>query len=309
MDYYATYSLVDNRIRLYAGRLPREEFDALRKAGWTSAPRQGYFFTAWSTYAEDLLAQMFGITELEDEDSNLQTTADDRAARFGTYSENATARAAAARKAEDQIAKFIPPGQPILMDHHSAAHALRDRDRMWRLADKQVEEGKRAAYWAERAKAVVAHAERRERPDVVARRIKTLEADLRKFQRNLELCTCRHEDITTGLISASADDTELYAKSCLHWQRWIDHTEMRLEYERALLQQVGGLLVDKPETPKLEVGGAVKFIGSWYTIKRVNKVSVTITGWFGIPDMEYKVPFDDIKGVRSKREWEDVSSK
>lgn len=282
---YATYSLADNRIRVYCGRLPREDFEALRKAGYQSAPAQGCLYAAWSPQAEDALRDVLGITDIEDEDIDPATRAQDRADRFETYSENATARAEAARKAEHQIAEHIPPGQPILMGHHSAPRALRDRDRMWRLADKQVKESDRAAYWAERAKAVVAHEARRERPDVVARRIKTLEAEQRKCQR--------YNDATPHI----------------HWQRWIDHLQMRLDYERALLVAVGGLLVDKPDTPKVEVGGAVQFLRTWYTVTRVNKKSVTIIGWMDIPTWTYLVPHDDITGVKSKAEWEAQNAK
>lgn len=307
---YATYSLADNRIRVYCGRLPREDFDALRKAGYQSAPAQGCLYAAWSPQAEDVIAKVLDITEIEDEDTDPATRAQDRAERFEGYSDSAAARAAAARKSEEQISRYIPFGQPILVGHHSEKHARRDADRIMSLAEKQYSEHKRAEYWAERAKAVVAHAERRERPDVVARRIKTLEADLRKCQRNLEGVRASMDHWDDMMVAPKPDDPEAHIASVSqYWQRWIDHLQTRLDYERALLAEVGGLLVDKSDTPKLEVDGAVRFLGTWYTIRRVNKTTVTIIGWMDIPTWEYRVPFDDIKGVKSKAEWEAQNAK
>lgn len=277
----------------------------MRKAGYQSAPMQGYLYAAWSPQAEDAIAKILGITEIEDEDIDPATRAAERAGRFEGYSDSAAARAAAARKSEEQISRYIPFGQPILVGHHSEMHARRDAERIASLAEKQYSERKRAEYWAERAKAVVAHAARRERPDVVARRIKTLEADLRKCQRNLDGVRASMDHWEDVMVVPKPDDPEAHITSVSqYWQRWIDHLQTRLDYERALLAEVGGLLVDKADTPKLEAGGAVRFLGTWYTIRRVNKTTVTIIGWMDIPTWEYRVPFDDIKGVRSKVEWE-----
>lgn len=307
---YATYSLADNRIRAYCGWLPKEDFEALRKAGFQPAPKQGYLYAAWSPYAEDALRDVLGIIEIEDEDIDAADRAAERAARFEAYSESATARADAARKRGDAIADMIPFGQPILVGHHSEKHARRDADRIWNAAAKDHEERKRAAYWTERAKAVVAHAERRERPDVVARRIKALEADLRKFQRSIGEVQHIMDNWDDVMATPKPSYPDAHILSVRHfWQRWIDHTTMRLEYERALLVEVGGLLVDKPDTPEIEVGGAVKFLGTWYTVKRVNAKSVTIIGWLDIATWEYRVPFDDITGVKSKAEWEAQNAK
>lgn len=213
------------------------------------------------------------------------TRAAERAARYETYSEHAQERADSANARRHAIADMIPFGQPILVGHHSESRARRDAERIMNLADKELEESKRAAYWKERAQTAVAHAARLERPDVVARRIKALEAEQRKCQR--------YNDATPHI----------------HWQRWIDHLQMRLDYERALLVAVGGLLVDKPDTPKVEVGGAVQFLRTWYTVTRVNKKSVTIIGWMDIPTWTYLVPHDDITGVKSKAEWEAQNAK
>lgn len=307
---YATYSLKDNRIRAYCGWLPKEDFEALRKAGFQSAPKQGCLYAAWSPYAEDALRDVLGIIEIEDEDIDPATRAAERAARYETYSEHAQERADSANARRHAIADMIPFGQPILVGHHSESRARRDAERIMNLADKELEESKRAAYWKERAQTAVAHAARRERPDVVARRIKALEADLRKFQRSIGEVQHIIDNWDDVMATPKPSDPDSHVLSIRHfWRRWIDHTMMRLDYERALLVAVGGLLVDKPDTPKVEVGGAVQFLRTWYTVTRVNKKSVTIIGWMDIPTWTYLVPHDDITGVKSKAEWEAQNAK
>lgn len=63
------------------------------------------------------------------------------------------------------------------------------------------------------------------------------------------------------------------------YQRWLDHTENRLTYERAMLEESGGLAANKFN---LEVGGRVLIRSDWVLITRINKkdgeiVSVTTT--------------------------------
>jgi len=44
--YSATYSPEDNKLRLYVGRVPRDEYEKLRAEGWTSTPKQNCNFVA-----------------------------------------------------------------------------------------------------------------------------------------------------------------------------------------------------------------------------------------------------------------------
>lgn len=51
----ATYCPEDDKLRLYVGRVPRDEYDALRKAGFVSTPKQDCDFAApWTPNREDL---------------------------------------------------------------------------------------------------------------------------------------------------------------------------------------------------------------------------------------------------------------
>lgn len=50
----ATYCPEDNKLRLYCGRVPRDDYVALRSLGFQSTPKQDCDFVAvWTPYRED----------------------------------------------------------------------------------------------------------------------------------------------------------------------------------------------------------------------------------------------------------------
>ncbi len=183
MQHTATYSPDDNKLRLYpAGRLSADEYARVKAAGFKWAPKQGLFVAPmWTPDREDLLAEMCG--EIEDEDKSLVERAEERADRFEQYSDNRAADAESARQAVAAIADHIPMGQPILVGHHSEKHARRDAERIENGMRKAVRMWETSKYWTQRAAGAIAHAKYKERPDVRARRIKTLEAEARKIGR------------------------------------------------------------------------------------------------------------------------------
>ena len=56
--------------------------------------------------------------------------AEERANRFDDYRDNRLADATSAEKGVRAIMDSIPPGQPILVGHHSEARARRDKVRI-----------------------------------------------------------------------------------------------------------------------------------------------------------------------------------
>jgi hypothetical protein len=190
-DYTATYSPEDNKLRLYTvGRLDAATYSKLKDAGFKWAPQQKLFFApAWSPAREDALLELAG--EIGDEDTSLVARAEERSDRFDTYADHRERDAVAAEKGVHAIADGIPLGQPILVGHHSERHARKDAERIENGMRKAVKMWETSAYWLNRAAGAVANAKYKERPDVRARRIKGLEADLRKMERNRaesELC-------------------------------------------------------------------------------------------------------------------------
>ena len=73
--------------------------------------------------------------------------------RLESRAAKAQAESTAAFKAADAIMQHIPPGQPILVGHHSEKRHRRDLDKIDRNMRKSVEADKKASYYASRAEA------------------------------------------------------------------------------------------------------------------------------------------------------------
>lgn len=91
-SHQATYCPEDNKIRLYVGRVPREEYLALRSEGWTSTPKQDCDFVAtWTPERWDTALSYAGV--VTDEDQDPADRAADRAERFAGYRDKRTEEA------------------------------------------------------------------------------------------------------------------------------------------------------------------------------------------------------------------------
>ena len=91
----------------------------------------------------------------------------------------AHAESSAASRAALEIMRHIPPGQPILVGHHSERHHRRDLDKIDRNMRKSIEAGEKSAYYASRAASAASnHAISSDDPDAVEK----LEAKLAKLQ-------------------------------------------------------------------------------------------------------------------------------
>ena len=285
--YSATYSAEDDKIRLRASaRLDAETYARVKAAGFGWAPKQDLFYAVWTPAREDLAIELAG--DIEDESTSLEDRAAQRAERFEEYRGKRAQDAERARAGVAAIADGIPLGQPILVGHHSERHARRDAERIQNGMRKAVQMWETSTYWASRAAGALAHAERHEVPAVRARRIKTLEADQRKAQRDLAESekrirvwsddTIKHKDgspttlaervaflarigagcsydlqgkLERGELTPEAAQASVIAAheaSAAHERRWISHLENRLVYERALLAESGYTPPPKPKS-------------------------------------------------------------
>ncbi|RBL46592.1 DUF3560 domain-containing protein, partial [Escherichia coli] len=241
-----------------------------------------------------------------------------RAERFTGYSGKRASESAQALDEVERLAAMIPPGQPILVGHHSERRARRDAQRIENGMKRAVMLFERAEYWEERARSALLHAKYKERPDVRWRRIKKIEADLRKAEKtiaqsqkyltmwraesldlNMAKLISSHDHISAcfpldtyprpaeksqyegsrSLWSALDDDIittgqareiaiRCHERQIQHQQRWVNHYQNRLIYERAMLDESGGVVT---RTQDFEPGGQVFSRGEWLTIIRVNK--------------------------------------
>jgi len=291
----ATYSPEDNKIRIYPrARLSAEDYARVKAAGFAWAPKQEIFVApSWSPSREDLARQMCGT--IEDEDTSLVDRAEAKADRLEDLSDRKQNEAERARAGVASIADNIPFGQPILVGHHSERRARKDIQRIENGMRKAVEYWKAAGYWKERAAAAVRLAKYKERPDVRFRRIKGLEAEVRRLQAEY---TPKDSQIIMQSKGWSAPPDAPKVPHCWtsngsrggRWvavedlpaiergnRRWIEHLENRIAYERAMLEDAGGLVAEKHD---IQVGGRVLVGGEWVAVLRVNRkgaevVSVT----------------------------------
>ena len=170
-DNEATYCPEDDKLRLYVGRVPREEFLALRAEGWTSTPKQDCDFVAvWTPSRRDTAESYAGI--IGDEDQSPQDRAADRAERFAEYREKRTAEAT---------------GHADRYEAGPTAHGFQNQNRADRAAARHDRIGTRATdawskaeYWQRRTAGVISHALYVSGPGVRMGRIKKLESELRK---------------------------------------------------------------------------------------------------------------------------------
>ncbi|HEY8095838.1 MAG TPA: DUF3560 domain-containing protein [Methylobacter sp.] len=345
----ATYSPEDNKLRLYStARLEKELYLRVRSAGFIHAPKQDLFVAPmWTPGREDLLHELCG--EIDDEDKSLVDRAEERADRFEGYQSNRLSDAESARNSVAAIADNIPFGQPILVGHHSERRARKDAERIENGMRKAVKAWDTAEYWERRAAGALAHAKYKELPAVRQRRIKKLEADMRKQQRNkaeaakiLELYeTFQNEEdpkakeyatnLVTRMLRSYAgglshegqskfdrqeltfDDALKYAKASKrgiinHADRWISHYSNRINYETAMLAEVGGIVSDRVPLVK---GGGVKcwasHRGGWSWIVKVNKVTVTVYDNWGNGGGNFtrNIPFDKLSSIMTPQQVEE----
>lgn len=203
----ATYCPEDDKLRLYVGRVPRDEYDALRAEGWTSLHKQrdaggGDFAAVWTPKREDTaLAYSGGI--IDDEDMGPQERAADRAERFSEYRDKREAEATAGADKYDS--------GPAVHGYQSQALAERRAARHDAVATRAVNAWDRAEYWQRRTAGVIGHALHLAAPGVRMGRIKVLEAEIRRHEKTAEEYGRRWDKWTAILARPDDADTRALA--------------------------------------------------------------------------------------------------
>jgi protein-L-isoaspartate O-methyltransferase len=316
-------------------RLDAATYARVSETGFKWAPMQKIFVAPmWTPARYDLAVELCG--EVGDEDTSLIDRAEGRAERFEEYSERRADDAEAARNAVASISDQIPLGQPVLVGHHSERRARKDAQRIENAMRKAVDMWETSQYWTRRAAGAVRAAKYKERADVRYRRIKGLEADKRKQEKAVSeaqmfLKMWGKENLTvdqaakiagynhipyqekgkpfTSSIYSMLTDGKITVEKAkeeadkennrrLAWaSRWLSHYDNRIAYERAMLDEQGGLAAEQVD---IQVGGRVLIGNEWLVVIRVNKTggkinSVTTNAKYvrirGIEEVkDYKAP-------------------
>lgn len=218
----ATYSPEDNKLRLYVGRVPRDEYERLRAEGWTSTPKQDCNFVAtWNPQRRDTALE-YGEGVIEDEDQPMAERAADRAERFGGYRDKRTDEATGHADHYDS--------GPSAHGFQNQARAERSAARHDRIADRAGDAWSKAEYWQSRTAGVIRHALYKSTPGVRMGRIKVLEAELRKHEAALQQCAALFHDMQKIAAMTDAESQNKVALQYLGSRNvWADYMHPRPE--------------------------------------------------------------------------------
>lgn len=310
----ATYNICDDKLRAsFDERLSPEDYKAIRAAGFSFWHGSKLFVSKWSVTAEDHLIGL-GF-EIDDDDAPDDVEA--RVSRFSTYAANAENSAESASNYAHSLVEGIPMGQPILVGHHSERGHRATLKRCDAATRRALNESERAAYWNDRVAASIRHAKFKERPDLIARRILGMEKDERKYTKELTdkrkaelmaraFCDAKYkaerDQIEFDKEAYRAAFAHSWAGHCAFYQRWLEHVQNLLAYQRELYKQSGGTATDRNKPQK---GGAVRCWasprGGWSYVQKVNKVTVSVfDNWGnGGPNFSRTIRLSDIRAVMS----------
>ena len=258
----ASYNITNNRLFLWPDmpkgqRLPVDQYEQVKAVHVQWWPR-GCFTGLWNPEAEDLLIELAGEIVADD-------TPDDIERRVGRYEGYAESSEVQAEGAKDRILS-------------GRAHTKRQLRQAEGTAQSAAE---KAEYWHSRIAGSISRAEHHDRPDVIVRRIEGLEKDARHWQGYLELSKMRFKSDPNKIYYFAgkgrgahqideADIPTVQARA----RRWLDHVNMRLEYERACLEAVGG--DPRKQVEDIKVGDVVMYGSEECEVLAVGKKNVRI---------------------------------
>ena len=290
----ATYSPEDNKIRVYPfERLDAETFAKVKAAGFIWAPKQELFVAPmWTPPREDLAFELCG--EIGDEDTSLVERAEIKAGRLEDLSDR---KAIEGERLYSNL-NGATAGGSVVVASNNRYKAGKEKERVERALKKALSTFEAAGYWKARAAGALRNAKYKERPDVRARRIKGLEADLRKQEKvqaeraKILDAVCKIDSVeklrwlynNTNVGSPIKLGERLEAGDAVEsivldlkahyvmpdtWAaRWAEHYRGRLEYEREMLGVSGGLVAEKFD---IQPGGRIETGGEWFSVIRVNR--------------------------------------
>jgi predicted RNA methylase len=204
---------------------------------------------------------------------------DTRADRLAAKAERNAAEAERRFDAADHYAERFAGGQPILVGHHS--------ERSARVAQKRIDQNERAGHaaaseaeYAARAAAVVGREEaRRERPDVIIRRIDRLEAELRQTMHRINGTRPANDWRGAYYAPEAKPATGEWLEQCDARKTYLEH---QLEADRALLAEHEARGYVRLTRETVHKGDTVKWGATWgdgvygALVTRVNPKTVTL---------------------------------
>jgi hypothetical protein len=236
---------------------------------------------------------------------------EERAERLAERAERASAAAAAHYQAAREEASYIPPGQPILVGHHSERGHRAALKRIDQRMRSSIAEDSKATRYERAAEVAGRYVQRREALGTTLRRIEKLEADARRVQRDMEPCpTSGRGPAKPEAEGQTVTCPRCYGEITITGRRVPDHgrtvsvewgerrlAEIRdeLAYWRQVVadrQATGAKVWSKADFRK----GDQVFDGwLWRPVLRVNAKSLTVPSGYSWTDT---LPYDKVRGRR-----------
>lgn len=222
-----------------------------------------------------------------------------KAERFSTFSEHAAERSEEHWRKSDL--SYIPMGQPILIGHHSQKRHENAIARSNAHSMKSIDEQKKAEKWEHRAE----HAE-----NLLVKMeesIPYMSGKMEQAETEVRLWTQRHEKSRIFIqLYETGKLTEYLASACGFSPSAIDsarqdngrsirelaQAQEKRDYWRAKIDSLGGLF----DPSALKKGDMIETTQGKFPVHSINKKTVTISNWMGIPTNTFKIPFSHIKG-------------
>lgn len=253
--------------------------------------------------AEQLRAAGFTVeVDIDDNARPAVEVEQDKARRVGERADalaaKAERRAAAADQAQEgaraAAARLPEGGEPIKIGHHSEnrhRNAIAKADRATRRAIDASTEAEQAA---ERAETAALATVRRYNPVTVANRIETLQADKRRAERRLNGHTRTVFTVGVQRYTESHNPAQGGAAERLR-ARIQELADQIHHWEGVRAEQIAAGHANNYGPENISKGDQVKFRGSWYEVRRVNRKSVTIPSMIG-GSWTDTVPYHELSG-------------
>jgi hypothetical protein len=314
-----TYCAEDNKLRIYSGRVDREDYLALKKLGWTATPKQTCDFVAtWSLNKEDQCLQISGGFIGDEEESPSERSAQ-RAERFLQYQENRI----------NDYSTHAEKLNSLSMGYQSEAKAQSAERKATSYKNHALNNWSKAEYWSSRVQGVITHALHKVKSDVrrgrvlgYEKEVRALEKHIKEVQERKELVSLIVEKGNTQYAESFIDaNWSLYnsfrESNCTHlehlknylenpanwdltrYERKIEHYNNLITYESEIIKAQGGNASEQ----ELEVGGTITIKGKDVLITGISRSPVTkkITS---IKLLEEYLENDFLHSVRGKNKVE-----
>ena len=261
----ATYNKATGWLNVTFPSKPSDDtLQGLRSLGFRYQPSSKRWSAAYRPDREDHLKGLAGKVEEVNIAPNWAAKAEHASEQAAKHYEKSQEH----EQKADAISSVIPFGQPILVGHHSEAHHRSDLAKIDSNIHKAIEEREIGDELKERAERYGAKATG-ENPVTIHNRIKKLEADQRKFQKNVDEAKWAHQsEANMRTAQNSGFNTDL------EWaEKWLKYYTERLEVERPKYTASGGISTD---TLQVQVGDTVETQFGRAKITKVNQKSLIV---------------------------------